>query len=694
MTSSGSEDGIDWAIEEFRRHERARSEALRGAAGERVPRLPRYEVRERLGEGATAVVYKAWDRELKRAVALKVLREAAGTSPVARERFRREAQAAAGLRHPNVVAIFDAGEEEGVLYLVLELIDGRSLAALLAEGRPDRGRAVSLLEKAARGVAAAHAQGIVHRDLKPANILLDTSGEPKVGDFGLVHVQDSTRQLTRTGTTLGTPCYMAPEQVDPRLGEVRPAADVYALGAILYEALVGRPPHVAENVMELYSKIVREEPAPPRALDPRIPGDLETVVLTALAKEPSRRYAGAAELAEDLRRVSAGEPIAARRPGLAYRLWRPVRRNPASAALGGVAALAAVAALGAWLLLGREREAAVRGMRDTAAGALEAALQLRRKGARPVELQPFLARVREGYEKAVARAPGSAEVEYLMGRMHRVVSHFREATDHQERALRHDPDFAPALYERALLSSIHYGSLLSGIPDEGRLEPAAKERARSLREGIVRDCERLEALLAQSRAAGVSRAHALAARGILQFRTGQWAQARRSLEEAVSADPHLEEAWDALGATLTQFFYEDMTVPEKERAARAVEACYSRALTFDRGYVRHLTGRFNVRVTFAEWLKSRRHDPLSWYRSAEEDLSSALEITSEQHLWVQRGELRLRLAECHEGKADASEASRYYGEAVKDFEQGRRGDPAWAARAQAGLDAARPKVNR
>src|SRR5262245_46432335 len=176
-------------------------------------RLSRYDLHQRIGEGATAVVYAARDRELQRDVAIKVLRESIGMSEVARERFRREAQAAAQLSHPNLVTVYDAGTVDGQSYLVMERVQGTSLGDYLRE-RPGPVRDfVRILERAARGVAAAHEKGIVHRDLKPANILMSTNGEPKVGDFGMAHLMDSRLELTKTGVPLGTPLYMAPEQV-------------------------------------------------------------------------------------------------------------------------------------------------------------------------------------------------------------------------------------------------------------------------------------------------------------------------------------------------------------------------------------------------------------------------------------------------------------------------------------------------
>lgn len=308
---------------------------------EGVPDLPRYEIRERTGEGATAIVYQAWDRDLKRPVAVKVLREGPGMSEVARQRFRREAQAAAGLAHPHVIQVYDAGEKDGRLYLVMELVDGKPLSDVLPDNVRDPREPLRLLEKAARGVAAAHEKGIVHRDLKPANILVTKEGEPKVGDFGLAHLSETKTELTRTGTALGTPLYMSPEQVEGRPKDISARTDVYALGAILYEILTGRPPHSGETLAEIYGKIIREEPAAPRSLNPKVSKDLETIALKALEKLPGLRFASAAAFAEDLGRAIAGEPIQARPVSRAEKLWRHAVKSRAV-----LAAAAAIALLG------------------------------------------------------------------------------------------------------------------------------------------------------------------------------------------------------------------------------------------------------------------------------------------------------------------------------------------------------------
>lgn len=336
MSGMPSLDGDDWleGIRDGLREDEDHPDGPEATSNESThnpafPSFGRYAVENLLGEGTTAVVYRATDLDLNRPVALKVLRESGSLSETARERFRREAQVMAALTHPHLVTLFDAGEHQGRLFLALELVEGRSLVEVLAGGVLDLPSRIHLLEKASRGVGAAHEKGIVHRDLKPANILITSSGEPKVGDFGLAHVGGLTAVLTRTVATLGTPLYMAPEQVEGRSGEVTPAADVYALGAILYELLTGRTPHGGDSFQEVYRKVVREDPAIPRRLNREVSVDLETIALKALDKNPRRRYANASAFAEDLRRCLAGEPINARPLPRHVRVWRTVRKQRA-----------------------------------------------------------------------------------------------------------------------------------------------------------------------------------------------------------------------------------------------------------------------------------------------------------------------------------------------------------------------------
>jgi serine/threonine-protein kinase len=359
MASSTHDEWVDWLQGALRDHERDRSasgadrtrEPLDASDPESkknpslpwtganpelrppappIPEIPRYELREPVGEGATAVVYRAWDRELKRPVALKILRNAHGLSPTGRERFRREAEVSAGLSHPNLVSVYDAGEVAGQRYLIMELVDGRPLSELLNDPTFDLAKKLSLLAKAARGIEAAHQRGIVHRDVKPSNILVSPAGEPKVADFGLAHLMNSEAGLTRTGSTLGTPLYMSPEQVEGRAKQVTPRTDVYALGAILYEMAAGHPPYRGETTIEIYKNISAGDHAPLGRANPRIPRDLESIVEKALSREPGRRYATAGELAEDLERHLKGQPVQARPVSRLERFWnRSKTKTPA-----------------------------------------------------------------------------------------------------------------------------------------------------------------------------------------------------------------------------------------------------------------------------------------------------------------------------------------------------------------------------
>jgi formylglycine-generating enzyme required for sulfatase activity len=259
----------------------------------------------------------------------------AGAADLAR--FQTEAEAIARLRHSNIVQVYEVGEHEGKPYFSLEFCGGGSLEKKL-DGTPQPpGEAAALVETLARAMQAAHEKGVIHRDLKPANVLLAGDGTPKVTDFGLAKKLDEAGQ-TASGAVMGTPSYMAPEQAEGRA--VGPLADVYALGAILYECLTGRPPFKAATALDTMMQVMSDEPVPPSRLAGKLPADLETISLKCLSKEPARRYASAEELANDLRRFQAGEPIRARPVGAAERAWKWARRRPALAALLGVVLLA------------------------------------------------------------------------------------------------------------------------------------------------------------------------------------------------------------------------------------------------------------------------------------------------------------------------------------------------------------------
>jgi serine/threonine-protein kinase len=302
-------------------------------AGAELPRIPGYEVEALLGRGGMGAVYKARQVRLNRPVALKVLLAGAYAGQHERARFQREAEAVAGLRHAHIVQVYDVGDHQGWPYFTMEFVEGGSLAqALTGTPQPAR-KAASLLATLADAVQVAHRAGIVHRDLKPANILLTAEGTPKIADFGLARHFDGQPVLTMSGDRMGTPSYMAPEQVIGKTGAIGPAADVYALGSLLYEMLTGRPPFRGESASETERQVVADDPVPPARLNPKVPRDLETICLKCLHKEPQRRYDDAGELAADVRRFMEGCPVLARRIGLLERAWRWCRRNPAGAAL-------------------------------------------------------------------------------------------------------------------------------------------------------------------------------------------------------------------------------------------------------------------------------------------------------------------------------------------------------------------------
>jgi tetratricopeptide (TPR) repeat protein len=305
-----------------------------------LPCIPGYEILGRLGRGGVGVVYKALHERLHRVVALKMLLVAAHADAAQVARFRSEAEAQARVQHPNIVQIFEVGEADGWPYLALELVEAGTLAGRLS-GTPQPARwAAELVETLAWAMQHAHERGLVHRDLKPANVLLSADGTAKISDFGLAkRVQEGAGSPTQSGEILGTPAYMAPEQAAGEITKVGPAADVYALGAILYELLTGRPPFVGANALETLLQVRQQEPVSPRRLLPSIPRDLETITLMCLRKEPARRYASAEALADDLKRFLNGESIVARHVGIVERGVKWARRRPATAALVGVIAM-------------------------------------------------------------------------------------------------------------------------------------------------------------------------------------------------------------------------------------------------------------------------------------------------------------------------------------------------------------------
>jgi tetratricopeptide (TPR) repeat protein len=305
--------------------------------------IPGYEIQDELGRGGMGVVYRARQVGLNRPVALKMILAGAHAGPNERARFRIEAEAVARLQHPNIVQVYEVGEWDGRPFLSLELVEGGLEEKLGGMPQPRR-EAARLAEILARAVHHVHQHGILHRDLKPSNILLTPEGVLKISDFGLAKLLDSNSGQTPSEALIGTPGYMAPEQASGHSRRISARSDVYALGAILYQCLIGSPPFRAETPLDTVRLVLVQEPVPPSRLQPRVSRDLETICLKCLEKEPEQRYPDAGALADDLARFLAGEPIRARPVSIGRRALKWARRRPTAAALVAVS-LAAVCAL-------------------------------------------------------------------------------------------------------------------------------------------------------------------------------------------------------------------------------------------------------------------------------------------------------------------------------------------------------------
>jgi serine/threonine-protein kinase len=683
-------------------------------------RLRQYALVKEIGHGASGRIWKAWDAALGRWVAVKRLREDAPEE--FRARFHREAQSAARARHPHLVTVHEVGEADGRPFLVMEFVDGRPFDP--AAGPLDA--CVRLLAAAARAVDAAHAAGVIHRDLKPANLLVDARGEPRVVDFGVARLADAVSPLTQTGDAIGTPAYMAPEQVDGSPGQAGPWTDVYALGAMLYEVLTRRPPHIATGVGGLYQKILHEDPRVPRG-----PRQLAAVCLKALEKDPRRRYSSAGSLADDLDRFLAGEPVRARPPGFLFNLRRFVRRRRAVLAAAAIAL--AIAAAVSLTLLGRQqaeieksRNRLIVQMRSTAAAAQDAALALRRAG--DLEgMQRHVAEVENACGQVLAETPSLAEPHYRLGRMLRARMRFDEALAEQEKALAVDPRYAPALYERVVLSAAAVRRSIQSIlldeaaesddpsdngPDDA--EDDALERVRRRLEGD------LAALL--TRPEGIREWELDCARGLEAWIGRSLPVARERLEAAIRQAP-LEESYETLALfdwkqerhadavkRLTAALDRDrgyvpyletrglvrafqarsrtMPPPEADALYEASVADFDAALRLDPGYGNLLATRGRIRELWGVHRRKRGMDPTALFQAAVEDLGQDLaRDPGRSGTWLHRGITHLRWA----GLKSAGAAGReeHVKAAVADFSEAARINPghyaAWAMRGRARL---------
>jgi tetratricopeptide (TPR) repeat protein len=430
------------------------------------PSVPGYEIVGELGQGAMGVVYQARQTRLNRTVALKMIL----AGPHAREqhiaRFHAEAEAVARLSHPNIVPIFEIGEHGGLPFFSMEYCPGGSLEKKLGGNPLPPGEAATLLRLVAGAVHAAHQANVIHRDLKPHNVLLSADGTPKVTDFGLAKRLDQVGQ-TQSGAVMGTPSYMAPEQATGSMSEIGPATDVYALGAVLYELLTGHPPFQGATVLQILEQVCSSEPLPPRQLQPGVPRDLETICLKCLHKDRRRRYASAAELADDLGRFGAGEPIRARPVSAWERGLKWARRRPAQALAAVALILLLASGLGGLALHAQSKgalakaESARRSEAETRAEALRA---------RAEALRARLQRGERGQQDAEEGLRLAAQAKAALARGEQAHTPFTEATKKLNQALPNLEDH-PELRRRVVACLAEVGRFLGIQP---RLPPFHK----------------------------------------------------------------------------------------------------------------------------------------------------------------------------------------------------------------------------
>jgi eukaryotic-like serine/threonine-protein kinase len=401
----------------------AATTARRGRGAKLPDKIPGYEILGELGRGGMGVVYKARQAGLNRLCALKMILAGGLASADAIARFKIEAEAIAHLQHPNIVQVYEIGEAADCPYFSLEFVDGSNLQAKIAATPQGSVETARLMQQICQGVEAAHKRGVLHRDLKPANVLLTKDNIPKITDFGLAkRIEEKDQGQTRTGAILGTPSYMAPEQAMGRAKEVGPAADIYSLGAVLYDMLTGRPPFRGETVMDTLNQVQKLEPLPPRDLVPKVPLDLQTICLKALEKDPKKRYETAGAMADDLRRFLAGEPILARPTPAWERAAKWARRRPALATAISVSSVALITVLtlgGLWLNTQRVWAA------DRAAAAVQresAANELAKVSRERADQQAEIARQKEAM--AIAEKNRREEAERLQGLADK---HFKQA---------------------------------------------------------------------------------------------------------------------------------------------------------------------------------------------------------------------------------------------------------------------------
>ncbi len=643
----------------------------------------RYHIVEELGRGGMGIVYRARDPQLDREIAIKMLLHEEEGSQEAVERFLREARAAANLDHPNIVHIHDIGVCDNRHYFTMDYVDGSSFDAMLDDIRvpspssigssatiPGEGplaepvppppvprptqeipaakraevsrRGIVVLAQIARALHLAHTQGIIHRDLKPENILLTADGVPKLTDFGLAKEfgkQNEKKKMTVTGTVMGTPWYMSPEQAAGEIDRLGPASDIFSLGVILYELITGTRPFNEETVPGTLHAVMEKDPVPPRRVVPGVHKDLQTICLKALAKEPSRRYATALLFAEELERHLAGEPISARPTSLTYLVWNRVQKHRyvASVVVAGVIALVLGGTAAAWGIY-KYRAATAETDEERRAKAALAERQERRHRAEglcaegkakldevadPLGKRDYAAADRfleEGFgllAKAIEADPEYAEAYLARARGKRLAGRPEPAFADVEKALSLVARMPEALYLRAVLRIERYSGGLLGDPADGAIleESAArdeKEKAladlkelaktgyRGLPGWMASHCRGATALLEGKPLLAVEELGKVIAengglwdvhfqRGLAQEKASDWEAAKKSYSECLRRNPRHAAAWINRGRLMTAVDYDQAVRDFTEGIG--LDPTNSRAW-FHRGHVYYHMGKF------------------------------------------------------------------------------------------------------
>jgi serine/threonine protein kinase len=478
------------------------------------PIVAGYEILGVLGRGGMGVVYRAHHQALKRVVALKMISAGSHAAPEHLARFRLEAECVARLQHPHVVQIYDVGEANGLPYCALEYVHGGSLAQQLAGTPMPVEQAATIVETLARAMHVVHEAGVIHRDLKPANVLLAADGTPKITDFGLARNTDEAGQ-TQSGTVMGTPSYMAPEQAQGKVEAVGRASDVYALGAILYECLTGRPPFRAATALDTLHQVLHDDPVPPRQLQRKLPHDIETICLKCLHKAPDKRYSNARALAEELRRFLNREPILARPVGRLESVWLWAKRKPLLAGLTTAAALLLLTLIASlttgMILLERknrdvvqERNAAKKEAAKAVAinrflthDLLAAAAPERNPRDRKVTVEEALRRAAEKVGGAFADQPEvEASVRLTIGSTYHSLGLLTDALPHVRRAVALYDELLPADHEETLAARRDLGNLLFAMGQWDEAEPLLRQTLQAAREALGVEHEETRFLMA------------------------------------------------------------------------------------------------------------------------------------------------------------------------------------------------------